>query len=318
MRVVVTGAAGFVGSHLVETLLGEGNEVVGLDAFVPYYPRAVKEANLTGILEHPAFEFHEVDLRTAALEPIVRGADAVVHLAAMPGLARSWTDVELYTTCNLLGTHRLVEAVLETGVSRFVHASTSSVYGADAVGDESTPTRPISPYGVTKLAAEHLILAYVQTRGLPASILRYFSMYGPRQRPDMAYHIFIEAMLDGRPITVYGDGLQSRTNTFIADCVRGTIAAIDGAETGQIYNIAGGQELTVNAAIEAISEALDVRPTIRHEPARPGDQRRTSADTARARAAFGYAPRVEPAVGLRAQVDWHAARRAARRARARD
>jgi nucleoside-diphosphate-sugar epimerase len=227
----------------------------------------------------------------------------------MPGLARSWTDVELYTTCNLLATHRLVEAILATGVPRLLHASTSSVYGTDAVGDETAPTQPISPYGVTKLAAEHLVLAFVRSRGLDASILRYFSMFGPRQRPDMGYHIFIEALLDGRPITVFGDGQQSRSNTYIADCVRGTVDAIEGAATGEIYNIAGGEELTLNEAIRAIAEAVGVEPRIIHGPPRPGDQRRTFADTSKARAAFRFEPTVGATEGLRAQVAWQVERR---------
>jgi nucleoside-diphosphate-sugar epimerase len=310
MRIVITGVAGFVGSHLAEALLAGGHEVVGLDAFIDYYPRPVKERNLAGLFARPGFTFHERDLRTDSLEPLVEGAGAVVHLAAMPGLARSWTDVELYTTCNLLATHRLVEAILATGVPRLLHASTSSVYGTDAVGDETAPTQPVSPYGVTKLAAEHLVLAYVRSRGLDASILRYFSMFGPRQRPDMGYHIFIEALLDGRPITVFGDGEQSRSNTYISDCVRGTIAAIDGAATGEIYNIAGGEELTLNEAIRAIAEAVGVEPQIIHGPPRPGDQRRTYADTSKARAAFGFEPTVGAAEGLRAQVAWQVERRA--------
>ena len=311
MRVLVTGVAGFVGSHLAETLLERGHDVVGVDAFIDYYPRPVKEANLAGLHGRAGFAFHERDLRSDDLRPLLDGATAIVHLAAMPGLARSWTDVELYTTCNLLATHRLVEAALDAGVPRFVHASTSSVYGTDAVGDETSPTQPISPYGVTKLAAEHLVLAYVRTRALPATILRYFSMFGPRQRPDMGYHIFIEAMLDGRPITVFGDGEQSRSNTFITDCVRGTIDAIEGAEIGEIYNIAGGEELTVNAAIATIAAAVGVEPVVLHGPPRPGDQRRTFADTTRARTAFGFRPTVGAAEGLAAQVAWHVARRGA-------
>ena len=309
MHVLVTGVAGFVGSHLAEALLERGHEVVGVDAFIDYYPRSVKEANLASLAGRPGFQFHELDLRTAPIEPLLDASTVVVHLAAMPGLARSWTDVELYTSCNLLATHRLLEAALATGVTRFLHASTSSVYGTLAVGDETAPTEPISPYGVTKLAAEHLILAYVRTRGLPATILRYFSMFGPRQRPDMGYHIFIEAMLDGRPITVFGDGRQSRSNTYIADCVQGTIAALEGAEVGRIYNIAGGEELTVSEAIATIARVLDVTPVIIHAAARPGDQRRTFADTARARAAFGYQPSVGAVEGLQAQIAWQVARR---------
>ncbi len=312
MRIVVTGAAGFIGSHLVEALLGAGHEVAGIDAFIDYYAREVKEANLAAARADGRFTFHELDLRTADLDGVIDGADAVVHLAAMPGLVRSWTDVELYTTCNLLATHRVIEAVLSRRVPRLLHASTSSVYGRDAVGDETTPTRPISPYGVTKLAAEHLVLANVATRGLDASIVRYFSIFGPRQRPDMAYHLFTEAMLDGRPITVFGDGEQSRSNTFIDDCVAGTIAALRGAGTGEIYNIAGGEEITLNAAISAIADALGLEPRIERGAARDGDQRRTAADTAKAERAFDYRPTTGAREGLAAQVAWHLARRRAR------
>lgn len=316
MRLVVTGAAGFIGSSLSDALLAAGHDVVGIDAFIDYYAREVKEANLAKAREHESFAFHEADLRSAALEPLVDGADAVLHLAAMPGLVRSWSEVELYTTCNLLATHRLIEAALTCGVPRFVHASTSSVYGLLAVGDETAPTRPISPYGVTKLAAEQLIQAFVATRGLNASILRYFSIYGPRQRPDMAYHLFAEAMLDGRPITVTGDGRQTRSNTFVDDCVVATIAAIEGAASGEVYNIAGGEEISLNDAIAAIGEALETTPRIEYAPARPGDQLRTSADTSRATAAFGFRPATRVRDGLAAQVAWHVERRRRRPRRA--
>ncbi len=309
MRVVITGAAGFVGSHLSEQLVAAGHEVTGIDAFIDYYPRPVKESNLAGLRRHPRFTFHELDLRSGDVRGVVDGADAIVHLAAMPGLAQSWVDVDSYVGCNLTATHRVVEAALDARVPRFLHASTSSVYGSEAVGDEDSPTRPISPYGVTKLAAEHLILAYTRSHGLPASIVRYFSIYGPRQRPDMGYHRFIEAMLDGRTITVYGDGEQSRTNAYVDDAVRGTIAALEGAPVGEIFNIAGHAEITVNEAIATIGRILHVEPQVVYEAVRPGDQRRTAADTSRAERTFGYRPRVLPAEGLAAQAAWHRARR---------
>jgi nucleoside-diphosphate-sugar epimerase len=229
----------------------------------------------------------------------------------MAGLMRSWTDFASYESCNVLGLERLIEASREVGVRRFVQISTSSVYGTDAVGDEGVATRPVSPYGVTKLAAEHLLLAHVAVHGFPATILRYFSIYGPRQRPDMAYHIFTEALIDGKPLVVYGDGFQSRANTFVTDAVAGTIAAIDRAEIGGIYNIGGGEEITLLDAIGVIADALGVEPDVRHEPARPGDQRRTWADVSRARRTFGYEPAVAPRDGLPAQVRWHLGRREA-------
>jgi nucleoside-diphosphate-sugar epimerase len=304
MRILVTGAAGFVGSHLAEALVTAGHDVTGLDAFVDYYPRPVKEANLRGLRSGPRFTFHELDLRSDDLEPALDGVEAIIHAAAMAGLSRSFTDFRTYMDCNLLGTQRLLEAVRLGGVRRFVHISTSSVYGLNAVGDETQATRPISPYGVTKLAAEHLVLSFVDTYGLPATILRYFSIFGPRQRPDMAYHVFTEALLDGRPITVFGDGEQSRSNTFISDAVAGTIGALERGIVGEIYNIGGGWSITVNESIRTLADALGVEPRIRHEAARMGDQRHTAADTTKAREAFGFAPTVRPEDGLRAQAAW--------------
>lgn len=305
MRVLVTGSAGFIGSHLCEALIEAGNQVVGIDAFIPYYPRTSKEDNLAGLCRTDGFTFHEADLRTAPLEPFLDGIDAVLHLAAMPGLVRSWADFDLYLTCNVAATSRLLDACRTAGVGRFIYVSTSSVYGLDAVGDEDMPTIPISPYGVTKLAAEHLVMAYVRTFGFPAAILRYFSIYGPRQRPDMAYRIFTEALSEGRPIAVFGDGSQSRSSTFVSDAVAGTIAAIDGARIGGIYNIGGGRRITLNEAIATIADELGVTPVIEYGPTRDGDQRATEADTTRARATFGYQPRVDPEDGLRAQVQWY-------------
>ncbi len=309
MRIVVTGAAGFIGSTLSEVLVGLGHEVVGLDAFIPYYPRPIKEGNLVDLTAQPGFRFAEVDLRTADLDPWLEGADAVIHEAAMAGLMRSWTDLELYVSCNILATNRLIEASQRADVRRFVLASTSSVYGREAIGNEDRPLEPSSPYGITKLACEKLVLAHVASSGFPGTIIRYFSIYGPRQRPDMAYHRFIEAMLDREPITVFGDGEQTRSNTYIADAVQGTILALERGVAGGIYNIGGGRTISLNEAIDLIAGHLGVQPTIDREPARPGDQRHTSADITRAQSALGYAPSMEPAEGLASQVAWHRSRR---------
>lgn len=313
MRIMVTGAAGFIGSHVAERTLADGHDVVLLDGFTDYYDRASKEANVAAAAAHPRATLHELDLRTDDLAPALDGVEAVIHLAAMPGLPRSWADMEAYTSCNLLATWRLVEAARVAGVKRFVQISTSSVYGTDAVGDETQPVRPVSPYGVTKLAAEQLVLAYVQTHGFPATILRYFSIYGPRQRPDMAYHRFIEALLGGRDLTVFGDGRQSRSSTFVADAVDGTVRALQGAEIGEVYNIGGGERVELLDVIRIIGDELGVEPVIHFEPPRPGDQRHTGADTGKAQRTFGYRPTVSPADGLRAQIAWHYARRAGRR-----
>jgi nucleoside-diphosphate-sugar epimerase len=309
VRVVVTGVAGFIGSSVADALVAAGHRVVGVDAFVPYYPREVKEANLAGLRRSPAFELHELDLARTPADPVLRGADAVIHEAAMPGLAQSWVDIDAYASCNVVATHRLLESIRKAGVPRLLHASTSSVYGTMAVGDESLPTRPVSPYGATKLAAEHLVLAAAELFGLNASIVRYFSIFGPRQRPDMAYHRFIEAVLDDRPIEVYGDGLQTRSNTFVSDAVAGTLAALEGGESGEIYNLGGGATITLERAIETIGEAIGRSPRIERRDARPGDQRHTAADTSKAARTFGYLPVVEPEEGLRRQVAWHTQRR---------
>jgi nucleoside-diphosphate-sugar epimerase len=312
MRVLVTGCAGFVGSHLCEQLVDEGHEVVGVDAFIPYYAREIKETNLTNLHTSPSFQFHELDLRSDPLAPCLDGVDTVIHAAAMPGLQRSWTMFELYMTCNLLAVQRLLDASREADISKFLYISTSSVYGFEAVGDETQTCMPVSPYGVTKLAGENLVAAYVETYGFPASILRYFSIYGPRQRPDMAYNIFISSMMEGRPITVFGDGMQSRSNTFVNDCVQGTIQAVNGADVGEVYNIGGGRVLTLRKAIEIIADALDVSPHISYEPARIGDQRRTQADFSKAQRTFGFEPLTEPEEGLRAQIAWQSSRAMAR------
>ncbi|MCJ7710942.1 MAG: NAD-dependent epimerase/dehydratase family protein [Chloroflexi bacterium] len=304
MRITVTGAAGFVGSHLCEALLDAGHHVVALDAFVPYYPRELKERNLAELRGSERFIFHETDLRSDALEPILEASDAVIHLAAMAGLALSWRDLELYASCNLLATGRLLDAVRSTGIRRLVHVSTSSVYGTEAVGNEGLPLRPISPYGVTKLAAEHLVSAHAAAFGIDTVVLRYFSIYGPRQRPDMAYHRFIEAMLDGRTIDVYGDGEQSRSNTFVGDAVSATLLALERGRSGTVYNVGGGETITLNEAIELIAEAIGVRPEVIRGPTRPGDQRHTAADVTLAAQELDWRPVTAAREGLVRQVAW--------------
>jgi nucleoside-diphosphate-sugar epimerase len=303
MHCLVTGAAGFIGSHLCEHLLKAGHSVVGLDAFIPYYPRSIKEVNLKGLLPQPGFTFHELDLREDSLEEAVDEVEAVFHLAAVPGLSRSWVDFDLYQSCNLLATQRLLEAVRPHGLRRFVYASTSSVYGRHASGDETLPTRPISPYGVTKLAAENLCRAYADELGLPLVVLRYFSIYGPRQRPDMGYYRFIHSLLHGKPVTVCGDGLQVRGNTYIDDCCQATIAALE-APVGEVYNVGGGETANVWEIIGKLESILGHRAVIQREPARPGDQRFTSADTARLQRHLGWNPCITLEDGLAAQVSW--------------
>jgi nucleoside-diphosphate-sugar epimerase len=305
MHCVVTGAAGFIGSHLCERLLGLGHQVVGLDAFIPYYPRSVKERNLAGLLGQPRFRFLELDLCSTPLNDLVADAEAVFHLAAMPGLPRSWTDFDLYVSSNLAATQRLLEALRAAPrLKRLIHVSTSSVYGRFASGDETLPTRPISPYGVTKLAAEHLCLAYADAFGLPIVVLRYFSVYGPRQRPDMAYNRFFHALLHDQPITVYGDGKQVRGNTYVADCVEATIAAVE-ASAGEVFNVGGGETASVWDILNLMESLTGRTPHVRQEAARAGDQQNTFADTAKLRLVLGWEPRTRLADGLAQQLAWH-------------
>lgn len=306
MHVLVTGAAGFIGSHLCERLLLDGHTVTGVDAFVPYYPRAVKERNLALLSDESRFTFHELDLRDAPLSSLVSDAEVVVHMAAMAGSA-SWQSFSEYVSCNLTATQRLVEALVTAGDEqrrRLIQISTSSVYGEQALGDEDAPLHPVNPYGVTKLAAEQLAFAYHRVYGLPVIALRYFSIYGPRQRPDMAYYRFIEAILDGQPITVYGDGEQTRGNTYIDDCVRGTVAALERGQPGEVYNLGGGVPISINQAIDLLEQALNTSVERRYIEARPGDQRHTLADVTKAREHLGYTAAVSPQVGLPLQVEW--------------
>lgn len=308
MRCVVTGAAGFVGSHLCEDLLRKGNTVVGIDAFIPYYSPQIKAANQGVVLAHPHYHFYAADLRRDELGPVVADADVVYHLAAMPGLPKSWTDFDGYWTCNVQATQRLLEAVRThcDRLKRFVYVSTSSVYGKLALGNETTPTRPVSPYGVTKLAAEHLCQAYADGYSLPLVTLRYFSVYGPRQRPDMAYHKFIRALLRDEPIEIFGDGQQVRGNTYVSDAVAATVAAAE-APVGEIYNVGGGETASVLDVVRKLEVVSGRQADLLFKPARLGDQRQTTADTAKLRSHLGWQPRTALDDGLARQWAWQAA-----------
>jgi nucleoside-diphosphate-sugar epimerase len=303
---MVTGAAGFIGSHLCEALLARGHRVTGIDAFIPYYDPAIKRANLEAALAHEAFTFHEADLRTDDLRPLVDGADVIFHEAAMPGLMKSWSDFGQYTSCNVIGTHRLLEAARDEEVGHFIHVSTSSVYGKEATGSEEAPLKPFSPYGVTKLAAEHLCRAYEVNFGVPLTILRYFSVYGPRQRPDMAYHILIRSLLRDEPFVLYGDGEQTRSNTYVSDCVNATLLVFEKSapSMGKVFNIGGGEVVSLNQVMALLEELTGRRLRLEHRDPRPGDQKHTAANTDLARTLLGYEPVTRVADGLKAQLEW--------------
>lgn len=305
MKCIVTGAAGFIGSHLCEELLRRGHKVTGLDAFIPSYPQVVKHRNLLDLLRHPNLRFYRVDLRTDPIDDLLAGAEVIFHLAAISGLTQSWMDLEGYWTCNVLATTKLLDSVHRSGITleRFLYASTSSVYGRTAYGNETLPTQPVSPYGITKLAAEHVCRAYAETHQIPVVTLRYFSVYGPRQRPDMGYHRFIQAILENKPVTVYGDGQQVRGNTYVADCVEATIAAMQ-APVGELYNVGGSETANVWDILHKLEALAGHKATIRQKPARPGDQIHTCADTTKLRERLGWTPQTSLDEGLAHQWEW--------------
>jgi UDP-glucose 4-epimerase len=307
VKVVVTGTAGFIGSHLAEGLLRDGHEVVGIDAFVDYYPRPVKERNLAGCCAHRSFRLVEGALQTLDLPPLLDGARVVYHLAAQAGVRASWgRDFDLYAGHNVLATQRLLEAAVQAGTPRVVYASSSSVYGDSRQMPlrEDAPCHPMSPYGVTKLAAEHLGNLYERNHGLPVVSLRYFTVYGPRQRPDMAFHRFLKAARDGEAIQVYGDGRQTRDFTYIEDIVAATRAAADSGRPGCVYNVGGGERVSVNEVLEMVEQVSGRRPSVVRQEAQKGDVRDTSADTSAARRDLGFRSTVSLREGLAREWAW--------------
>jgi len=307
MKALVTGAAGFIGSHLTAALLDRGADVTGVDAFTDYYPRSIKESNVAVNAGRRGFHFIQASLQAADLGALLEEKTHVFHLAAQAGVRKSWGhDFRVYTDNNVDATQRLLEACVDRPLHRFVYASSSSVYGDNVsmpMREDALP-QPVSPYGVTKLAAEQLCYLYFANHGVPTTSVRYFTVYGPRQRPDMAFHRFIRAALRGDAITLYGDGEQTRDFTFVTDAVAATIAAGDRGKTGCAYNVGGGSHVSVNKLFEIIA-AIHGRPLeIRREPAQKGDMRDTFADTSRARADLGFAPQVSLEQGLEAEYRW--------------
>jgi UDP-glucose 4-epimerase len=307
MRALVTGGAGFVGSHLSERLLAQGADVVAVDCFTDYYPRAIKERNLAALVGQAKFRFVEGDLNGIELAPLLDGRTHVFHLAAQAGVRKSWgRDFQTYTTLNIDATQRLLEACVGSAIERVVYASSSSVYGDEVEMPmrEDAMVQPVSPYGVTKLAAEHLCHLYYVNHAVPTVSLRYFTVYGPRQRPDMGFNRFFSAVLDGRPIVQYGDGLQTRDFTFIADIVTATAAAAVRGTPGRVYNIGGGSRVSLRDVFEMIARVSGRPLHIEQQPAQKGDMRDTYADTSRARADLGFQPSVDLETGLRAMFTW--------------
>jgi len=311
-RILVTGAAGFIGSHLVEALARRGDEVIGIDNFDPFYPRDVKERNLAEMGSPPGFSFRELDmLDAAALEALLDPATVVVHLAAKAGVRPSLADPVGYARANVTGTAAVVEAARRAGVSRFVFGSSSSVYGDSTpvpFREDAIAIEPVSPYAATKRAGELFLQSVAPIYRLRAASLRFFTVYGPRQRPDLAIHAFTRRMVEGRALTLFGDGTQSRDYTYCDDIVAGVLAAVDwtaeapfGVET---FNLGGNRTVPTGAMVEEIAGALGMRPTIEWAPMQPGDVQRTAADLTKSGAVLGYAPRTPFPEGVRRFVAW--------------
>ena len=307
MKAVVTGIAGFIGSHLAGRLLDSGAEVTGLDCFADYYARSIKEANLAELRSHPRFRLVEGSIQDADWPRLLDGTTHLFHLAAQAGVRRSWgTDFSVYTANNIDATQVLLEACVGSSITRLVYASSSSVYGdaASIPMREDARPQPVSPYGVTKLAAEHLCHLYWVNYQVPTVSLRYFTVYGPRQRPDMAFNRFLRAIRSGKAITVYGDGEQTRDFTFVGDAVTATVAAADRGDPGDVYNIGGGSRVSMNHVLELMAACTGRTPDITHQPAQKGDMRDTYADTSLARDRLDFVPRMGLEDGIRAEHEW--------------
>ncbi|MBI4477009.1 MAG: NAD-dependent epimerase/dehydratase family protein [Acidobacteria bacterium] len=307
MKALVTGAAGFIGSTLSERLVDQGAEVVGIDSFTDYYPRPVKEGNLARLRAEARFRFVEASIQHADLDPLFDGVTHVFHLAAQAGVRKSWgRDFHIYTVNNIDATQMLLEACVRHPVERFVYASSSSVYG-DHVPlpmREESLLQPVSPYGVSKLAGEQLCHLYFVNFGVPATSLRYFTVYGPRQRPDMGFHLFLKAAIRGTPIHVFGDGEQTRDFTFVADAVTATAVAATLGVPGRVYNIGGGSRVSLNHVLDLIVKTTGRRIEITRGPAQKGDMRDTYANTSAARTDLRFAPSVSLPDGLAAEYQW--------------
>ena len=304
---VVTGVAGFIGSHLAERLIEEGHEVLGIDCFTDYYSRSLKESNLANLITVSGFTFIEGNLLTYDLHKLLKGANYIFHQAAQAGVRSSWGDeFEIYTNLNVLATQRLLEACKELSIEKLVYASSSSVYGdtEELPIREEAVLRPISPYGVTKLAGENLAGSYWMNYDIPVISLRYFTVYGPRQRPDMAFYKFMQALSKNTEIEIYGDGTQTRDFTFVSDAVEGNLLAMKNNSLGEVFNIGGGSRVMVNEVLQTLETiTLQDAKTVCRE-VQKGDVKHTLADTSKARDILGYNPQIDLKTGLLKQWKW--------------
>jgi UDP-glucose 4-epimerase len=306
-KVVVTGAAGFIGSHLCESLLAQGFIVAGVDSLCSNYDVRIKNDNLKRLRENKSFSLVEESLNDLNLEAILDGVSCVFHLAAQAGVRESWhTRFDEYVDSNIRATQRLCEAARGKAIERFVYASSSSVYGdtTELPMSETHPTRPVSPYGVTKLSGEDLCLLYRSNFGLPAIALRFFTVFGPRQRPDMAFHRFIKAGLDGQPISVFGNGDQTRDFTFVSDIVEACTLAMNYLGDRSVFNVGGGTRITLNTALDILADALPEGVDVHYEDAAKGDVAHTYANIELAHEELGYTPKVGVDQGIAQEVEW--------------
>lgn len=306
-RALVTGAAGFVGSHLALQAAENGYDVIAVDSLTPYYDTRLKKEGAEALLDS-GIEFVEADLRELSLPELLSEVDVIFHQAGQPGVRSSWANgFDDYIDANVKLTQQLLEASREVDLRRFVYASSSSVYGHSQTYPvkEDDPTRPFSPYGVTKLAAEHLCSLYAANWGLPTVSLRYFTVYGPRQRPDMAFHRLIDAVLRSEPFPLMGDGNQVRDFTYVNDVVKANLLAAErDLEPGRVFNIAGGSTTTLWEVIQMVEEVTGVEVPLQRLPAQPGDVRKTSGSIERARAQLGWSPDTDLRTGIERQFSW--------------
>ena len=303
----MTGVAGFIGSHLAEELVKRGHKVIGIDCFTDYYPRAIKEVNIHNLVKSQNFNFLERDILDLDLIKLLKGADAIFHEAAQPGVRKSWgVNFSTYVKRNILSTQALLEASKKSSLKYFVYASSSSIYGDSEMypTKEDTIPKPISPYGVTKLACEHLCNAYLNSFGLPVVILRYFTVYGPRQRPDMAFNKFIRSVLMNTNITVYGDGLQTRDFTFVSDIIEANMLILKNEIHDGIFNIGGGTKTTINDVIQILETLTGKDVNMEHTSSEKGDVKHTCADITRAKRILGFRPKIGIKEGLSREIEW--------------